>query len=231
MKLYVIRGSHACRTAALMFAHKGVDYDAVRLPTATQPIVLAALGFPGATRRRLTVPALRDGGTRLVGNRAIARHLDARQPDPPLLPADPQARAAVEEAERWADEEFQMASRRLVLALALHGREAMAAARDGPLGPLLYGNETARRLGGRVIARFFRVNPRSEARLLARLPAQLDRIDAWIADGTLNGERLNVADFMVVPCLALLTYRPDLRAEIERRPAWRLVSRVLDGSH
>jgi hypothetical protein len=55
----------------------------------------------------------------------------------------------------------------------------------------------------------------------------LDRIDAWIEDGTLNGERPNVADFMIAPCLALLTYRPDTRPEIERRPAGRLVSRLL----
>ena len=39
----------------------------------------------------------------------------------------------------------------------------------------------------------------------------LDRIDAWIADGVLNGPQLNVADFMVAPSLALILYRDDVR--------------------
>jgi glutathione S-transferase len=228
VKLYVIRGSHACRTATLMFAHKALEYDEVRVPAATQPIVLALLRFPGWTRRRLTVPALRDGEARIVGNRGIARHLDAKQPDPPLLPADPQARRAVEEAERFADEELQMVARRLVLALVHQGRAAVDGARDGPLGPLLYADDRVRWVAAHGIARFFNVNPQTEARLLGQLPAMLDRIDGWIAGGTLDGERLNVADLMIAPCLALLTYRPDLRPEVARRPAGRLLSRVID---
>jgi hypothetical protein len=43
----------------------------------------------------------------------------------------------------------------------------------------------------------------------------------------LNGERLNAADFMIVTSLALLCYRPDVRAEIELRPAIRLLDRIL----
>ena len=55
----------------------------------------------------------------------------------------------------------------------------------------------------------------------------LDRVDGWIESGVLNGERLYAADFMIAPSLALLCYRPDARAEVERRPAIRLVDRVL----
>jgi glutathione S-transferase len=153
--------------------------------------------------------------------------LDAVRPDPPLLPAGADARRAVEDAERFADEELQMVPRRLALALARQGRDAIRAADDGPLGPLLYRNATARWLAGKAIARFFAVNPRSEQRPLAKLPGLLDRVDGWIADGTLGGETPNVADFMIAPCRALLTYRPDLKPEVERLPAGRLVSRLL----
>lgn len=67
----------------------------------------------------------------------------------------------------------------------------------------------------------------SSGDLLAALPGMLDRIDAWIELQVLNGEHLNAADFMIVTSLALLYYRPDIRAELERRPAIRLLDRVL----
>ena len=64
--------------------------------------------------------------------------------------------------------------------------------------------------------------------MLDELPAQLDRIDAWIADGVLNGERLNAADFAIGSSLALLAYRLDLAPEIEGRPAGRLVDPLFE---
>ncbi len=54
----------------------------------------------------------------------------------------------------------------------------------------------------------------------------LDRIDAWITDGTL-GAQLNAADFMVGPSLALILYRPDVRRMFEGRPVLALVDRLL----
>ena len=55
----------------------------------------------------------------------------------------------------------------------------------------------------------------------------LDRIDGWVEAGVLNGQELNAADFMIASSLALLTYRRDLRPELERRPLIGLVDRVL----
>jgi hypothetical protein len=53
------------------------------------------------------------------------------------------------------------------------------------------------------------------------------RIDEWIEEGVLNGEELYVADFMIAPSLAILTYRADAAEEIERRPARQLLDRLL----
>ena len=55
----------------------------------------------------------------------------------------------------------------------------------------------------------------------------LDRVDGWIEAGVLNGEELNAADFMIAPSLALLSYRPDVRQEIEQRRAIELLDRLL----
>jgi glutathione S-transferase len=245
-RLYVILGSHACRTGMLLLDHKGIEYKRVVLPTAVHPFALRALGFAGnrdpmrdldgkrplmlaAADRSGTVPSLRIDETRIKTNRAIARHLEQIRPDPPLFPADPQRRAAVEEAERWGDEELQMVARRLGLAAAMHGPDALAnRGGDGRLGPLLFRSTTVRRAGVGFIRRFvFDATAGPEAKLTAELPAMLDRVDAWIADGTLNGEQLNAADYVIAPSLALLSYVLALRPLMEDRPLMALVDRVL----
>jgi glutathione S-transferase len=245
-KLYVILGSHACRTGMLMMEHKGIDYERVELPTGLHPFALRLRGFsgnPAAFReidddrphrmvkradRMGTVPALLVDGQRVKTNRQIARFLEELRPDPPLFPADPAARRAVEEAEQWGDEVFQMAARRIVAGATLHGPDALFnRANDGRLGPLLWRSERMRLTGARVIARMFGSDAEAEPRLLEALPGMLDRIDEWVASGVLNGEELNAADFMIAPSYALLTYRRDLRPELERRPAIALIDRLL----
>jgi glutathione S-transferase len=244
-KLYVILGSHACRTGMLLLEHKRIPYRLVKLPTGLHPLAVRMLGFPGspAPFRRAgagpnprlarldrlgTVPALRLDGRRAQTNRAIARFLDQRQPEPPLFPADAEQRREVEEAERWGDDEFQMVARRLALAAGMRGRDGLInAGGEGRLGPLLWRHDRLRLTAGRSVARLFNVDEQAEQELLADLPRMLDRIDAWVSAGVLNGQRLNAADYMIVTSIALLTYRADLRAQIESRPAGALADRVL----
>ncbi len=59
------------------------------------------------------------------------------------------------------------------------------------------------------------------------LPELLNRIDAWIAEGVIGGDELNVADFMVAPSLALILYRSDALPLFKGRPALDLVDRLL----
>ena len=241
--LYVIPGSHACRSAMLMLELKGIAYRTIALPTGLHPLLVRLRGFPGhgdpirsfdgETPRQLavldrlgTVPALRLDGEAIQTNLAIARFLERIRPEPPLYPAEEGLRGEVEEVERWADETLQMAARRTVLAVrdldALHARGG-----EGRLGALLSGNGTVRALANRSAARMFGADAAAERRLLEEVPALLERVDRWIAAGVLDGERLNAADLMIAPSLALLAYRRDLRPEIEARPAGALLERVL----
>jgi hypothetical protein len=77
-----------------------------------------------------------------------------------------------------------MAARRIVLAAAQRGlQELRDRGSRGRLGPLLSENETTRIVAGRVAAHIFKVTDSSERDLLAGLPAMLDSIDSWIAEG------------------------------------------------
>ena len=136
---------------------------------------------------------------------------------------------ACRDAAARGDEELQMVARRLALAAAMHGPDALAArADDGRLGPLLFQHTTVRRAGVEFVRRFvFDANPDVERKLQADLPAMLDRTDAWVADGVLNGEQLNAADYMIAPSLALLWYVLALRPVLEDRSSMALVDRLL----
>ncbi len=243
--LYVIPGSHACRTGMLMLEHKGIPYRTVELMTGPHGLGVRLRGFPGNrtpirsvdghTHRMLaildrlgTVPALRYGEERVQRNREIARFLERVRPEPPLFPTDPERLASVQEAEGWGDEALQMAARRIVLAAGARDPDALQnRGAHGRLGPLLSRRAIGRRIANNMAARTFRADPDREQRMLAQLPPMLDRVDAWIAEGVLGAAKLNAADLTIAPSLALLSYRLDLRGELEGRPAWDLMERVV----
>jgi glutathione S-transferase len=243
--LYVIPGSHACRSAMLMLEHKQVPYRRIDIVTLLHPLVVRLHGFDagGQTRtaggrrtfglrlgdRLGTVPALAADGRRISTNHGIARFLDRLHPESPLFPADPERRAAVEEAEGWANETLQMAARRIPGAAAVRDPAAFSrSAGDGRLGYLLYKRALTRRLMiPRILGGVFAVSPAADRDPLAELSSLLDRIDAWIAEGVLGGPQLNAADFMVAPSLALILYRPDVKPMFEGRPALKLTDRLL----
>src|SRR3954468_10441458 len=96
--------------AELMLKRKGVDYKRRDLIFVMHIAVVKARGFPGRT-----VPALIwEDGRKVQGSLNISRFLDEERPEPPLFPADPERRRAVEEAEAWGDRELQDPTRRLI---------------------------------------------------------------------------------------------------------------------
>jgi len=54
---------------------------------------------------------------------------------------------------------------------------------------------------------------------LEALPAQLDRVDALLAEGVIGGERPNAADFQIAPSVRLMLNFDQLRPHIDARPA------------
>jgi glutathione S-transferase len=222
-RLYVIPASHPSIAAQLMLEHKGIDYRRTDLLPVISKGALRAVGFPG-----VTVPALKIDGARVQGSRQIARELERLRPDPPLFPADPEQRAAVEEAERFGDEELQPPMRQLLWWAIKRDKKPLRSYSEGAkLGlPISLAMKTAAPIVA-LSARFNEADDDHARAALAGLPAMLQRIDAWIAAGVLNGERLNAADFQIAPSLGLAMTMDDLRPAIESRPAGALAQRVV----
>jgi glutathione S-transferase len=206
-----------------MLRHKGIDYKRTDLMPVISKLVVRGLRFP-----RSTVPAMKIDGRRVQGSREVARELDRLRPEPPLFPADAEQRAAVEEAERFGDEQLQHPIRQLLWWSIRKDRAPLRSYSEGAhLGiPIDLALATAAPIVA-LSARFNEASDENARRALAALPAMLDRIDAWIAAGVLNGEQPNAADFQIAPSLGLAMTLDDLRPAIESRPAGELAKRLV----
>jgi glutathione S-transferase len=221
--LYTIPGSHPGTSARLMLEHKGIPYKRKDLFPVVSRAVLRASGFPG-----VTVPAIKIDGERVQGSRQIARVLDRLQRDPPLFPSDPERRAAVEEAERFGDEELQHPIRQMIWWALRRDSGPLESYSQGARLGLPINSVTVKSAVPLVFlsARFHGASDENVRAGLAALPGMLDRIDEMIAAGTLDGPELNAADFQIAPSLKLAMTLQDLRPAIESRPAGELVARV-----
>ncbi len=217
-KLYVLPGSHPCAAVEEALRMKSVHFQTVSLLPMMQ-LLVGPLRYGGAT-----VPGMRIDGERLLGSRTIMRRLDALHPQPPLLPApgDP-AYAQVLEAERWGDEVLQSVPRRLIDAAFLRRPEAMESyAADAKLPLPRAVLRPALPLTARVMALKNKATDASAREDLAALPKQLERIDGWIEQGLLGGERANAADLQIGSTIRLLMSIGDVRPLIESHAAARL---------
>jgi glutathione S-transferase len=221
-KLYALRFSHPAIAARLMLEHAGIAHEVVDLPLGLHPLMLRRAGFAAGT-----VPALVIDGRKIQGSLEISRAIEARGPAGILFPVDPEARRRVAEAERWAEAELQPIPRRLFRwALVRTPGLRRGAARGAGLPlPRLVGA-----LMKPVATRFARISHADDAsvrRDLELLPGNLDRVDAWIAEGTIGALRPNAADFQIATTLRAMLVMDDLRPAVEGRPGAELARRIL----
>ncbi|HEX6227879.1 MAG TPA: glutathione S-transferase N-terminal domain-containing protein [Solirubrobacterales bacterium] len=223
VRLYTIPGSHPGVATQAMLKHKGIPFERTDLFPVISKLVLRGLRFPG-----VTVPAMKIDGRRVQGSREIARELDRVQPEPPLFPADPERRAAVEEAERFGDEELQHPIRQLIWWALRKDRSPLRSYSEGArLGiPISLAVRTA----APIVALSAHFNEASDENVradLANLGKLLDRVDELIAAGTIGGEEPNAADFQIAPTIRLAMTLQDLRPLIDSRPAGEFARRVI----
>ena len=221
-RLYSIKLSHPGHAARLMLEHKDIEHRVTMFPAGLHPVLVRLAGFGG-----YTVPALKIDGRRIQTSLAIARELERIKPEPSLYPAEAEARARVEEAERWGEAELQPLPRRMFRWALTHQREARewTARYEGMPAPGLQARTNAP-----LVRRFANAVGATDERVrqdLAELPAKLDRADELVGDGTLSLEQPNAATFQIGTSIRALCLFPQLQQLIEGRPCGDIAYSVL----
>jgi glutathione S-transferase len=223
VRLYSLKLSHPAHAVRLMLEHKQIEHDVVNLVPGLHPQVLRALGFP-----RGTVPALKVDGRKIQGSLEISAALEQLRPEPALYPRDRDGRRAVQEAERWGEEELQEVTRR-IFRWAAAGQPAVrrwiATDVTGLPSPGFMDRPNAS-----LARRFARASDATDEHVrrdLAALPSLLHRVDGLIEHGTIGGETPNAADCQIAASIRVLLAYPALRPAIERRPCAELAGRLL----
>lgn len=202
MKLYGALLSPYVRKVAVICAEKGISWDLARGgPGSTDPEFLAASPLG-------KIPAIDDDGFTLADSSAIAFYLEAKYPDPCLLPADPQARGKTVFWDEFAD--------------TVLGTSGLKILFNRLVGPKLLkvGGDEAIALQGE-----------------AELPRWLDWLETQVPpQGWLLGDAFTLADIAVASTMRTLAYvghgvdaaqRPQIAAwygRVVARPAWAAVA-------
>ena len=200
MELHQFRHSAFCEKVRLILAAKGLEVSLVEVTPGVGQLEVFRLSG------QRQVPVLVDGDAVIADSTAIALHLEEAHPTPPLLPAEPLARARVLLLEDWADTALAAGCRRSLLQAAAADPVLRSAllpeATPGPLRQLVGV------LPGSVMA------PVSEAIVEALAPCEARQLQrsleqlCRLIDGRpyLEGERLSLADLAVVAQLSLLSF-------------------------
>jgi glutathione S-transferase len=222
--LYAFPASHPCAVVERALQLKRVPYRRVDMLPGYSVLQRARFGAA-------TVPGVEFAdGRRVVGSRPIVRALEERAPEPALLPPEGDLRARVERAEEWGDQVLQALARRVVWAALRRSPRSLPTYTEGarlPIPrPLARASAPLTALWGQARNKAGDAMVRAD---ILSLPAHLDRIDGWIADGTLGGEAANAADLQIGASLALLMTVEDVRPLLEGRAAPELAQRWFAG--
>ena len=220
--LWQIDISHYSEKARWALEYKGVDHGRrSALPGSHIPIALFLTR--GA---QPTMPVLQIDGENVGDSTAIIATLEARYPNPPLYPDDPEDRARALELEDWFDENLGPHARLLPFYELIQEpeifAEVAAAAVPGPLGK-------AKPVIGAYARTYtsIRFNANSDEnadRAREGIAAALDKLETELEQGDgefLVGDSFSVADLTAASLFYPLVVPPEgpLRTDLPRPPA------------
>lgn len=211
---HLLGPSHPCEAVEVALKLKGLDYERVELQPGPHIAQMAEV----YGEDRTTVPGAVIGDEPVHGSNAILRRLEELAAEPALFPDGTHGERVVEAME-WGDAELQPLGRSLTWG-SMHFRPESIGTFAGPgaqpLDPA--GTDFAIKMI-RGTWKYHHITATRLAEDLAGLPAKLDRVDAYVADGVLLGETPNAADLQIGSTLTVLRTVGDLRPLIDGRPA------------
>ncbi len=108
LELYQFELSQYSEKVRLILDYKGLAYRKIEVTPGIGQLDI----FRMSGQRK--VPVLKDGNEVIADSTAIAKYLDRKYPDRPLIPADPQLRGVCLLMEEWADESIGVKSRKVL---------------------------------------------------------------------------------------------------------------------
>ncbi|WP_017654996.1 glutathione S-transferase family protein [Fortiea contorta] len=110
LELYQWELSQYSEKVRLILDYKGLEYRKIEVTPGIGQVELFRL-----TGQR-QVPVLKDGSRYIADSTEIAKYLELRYPDRPLLPSDPKKRGLALLMEEWADESIGIKGRKALFA-------------------------------------------------------------------------------------------------------------------
>ena len=198
MRLLQIPFSHNCIKVRHVLGLKGVAYETVNINPAVRADVKRLSG-------QTLVPVLVDRGNVVSGSTPILLYMEARRPDPALLPADPQEQAECMVLMDWADATFMALVRRIAYFQVL--------AAPGRLGEMFFpgmppaAHDVARPAARHALRQRFGIDARRNRadEELARRAARV-AVDRLAGAEHLVGDRVSLADITLAAMTAPLQY-------------------------
>jgi glutathione S-transferase len=220
--LWQIDISHYSEKVRWALEHKGVDH-ARRSPLPGTHIPIALVLTRGS---HPTVPVLQLDGRTIGDSTEIISALEARYPDPPLYPIDPEERARAVELEDWFDENLGPHTRLLPFYELIQEPEIFAeVAAESVPGPLGKAKPVVGAYARAYTSVRWGANSSEDAeRAREGIVAALDKLEAELEKGGgefLVGDSLSVADITAASLFYPLVVPPEgaLSPDLPRPPA------------
>ncbi|MGC1306383.1 MAG: glutathione S-transferase family protein [Phormidesmis sp.] len=109
IELHQFEASHYCEKVRLVLDYKQLPYKAIEVTPGLGQIELYRMSG------QRQVPVLKDGDEIVPDSTAIARYLDKKYPERPVIPVDAQKRGLCLALEAWADESIGPNARKVMI--------------------------------------------------------------------------------------------------------------------
>jgi glutathione S-transferase len=218
--LYQFPISPFCDKIRRILQYKRVEYSVHNVPMLETPTTLRKKNKAGK------VPCIEDAGTIVSDSTDIAHHLEARFPDPPLLPREPKVRALCHILEDWADESlyfYEVFLRFMVPSNAPRWIAELVA--DDPI-PIKLAARWIIPSHMRGVLRGQGLGRKTTEAVCDDLRRELTAIEDYLGDGKfLLGDAISLADIAVFAQLHCIRGTPEGGAIVADRP---VVARWMD---